>query len=73
MLRLSDAKLRVINDNSSHTNGIDRFLADQHQYNPVFSKVQSPAKTEADAKARMAAELRVFEKKFGSSSKLPNN
>lgn len=73
MLRYSDAKLHVSSDNSSHTYAIDRFLADQRHHNPGFGKVQSSAEAEAAAKARMTAELRVFEKQFDSSGKPPNN
>ncbi|KAL6824497.1 hypothetical protein J3E69DRAFT_381343 [Trichoderma sp. SZMC 28015] len=69
----NDAKLHVTNDNTSHTYGIDRFLADQQQYNPVFGKIQSAAEAVAAAKVRMTAELHVFERQFDSTSKLPNN
>ncbi|KKO98770.1 hypothetical protein THAR02_09125 [Trichoderma harzianum] len=56
-------------DNSYHTFDIERFLADQQQYHPGFGKVQSPAEAGATAEARMMAELRTFEKQFGSSDR----
>ncbi|KAK4077058.1 uncharacterized protein Triagg1_4025 [Trichoderma aggressivum f. europaeum] len=68
-----DTKLHTTNDSSSHGYSIVRFLADQQQYHPVFSKVQSPTDAEDIAKARMAAELRTFEQEFGLSGKPPNN
>ncbi|KAL7906952.1 hypothetical protein GGI35DRAFT_100518 [Trichoderma velutinum] len=69
----SDSKPYATNDNSSHSNGIDRFLADHQQYNPGLGKVQSPAEAEAAAKARVTAELRAFDKQFVSSGKSPAN
>ncbi|PNP51619.1 hypothetical protein THARTR1_07736 [Trichoderma harzianum] len=69
----NDAKAYATNDNSSYSNGIDRFLANQQQYNPGFGKVQSSAKAEASAKARVMAELRAFEKQFVSSGKSPSS
>lgn len=69
MLIRSDAKQNATNDSSSHTFGIERFLADEQQYHPGFGKVQSPAETVATAKARMMAELHAFGKQFGSSGK----
>lgn len=63
----SNTKQHATIDSSSHTFGIERFVADQQQYHPGFGKVQSPAETVATAEARMMAELHAFEKQFGSS------
>ncbi|KAJ4857734.1 hypothetical protein T069G_08631 [Trichoderma breve] len=65
----NDTKPHATNGNFSHSYSIVRFLADQQQYHPVFSKVQSPTDAEAIAEARVEVELRAFEKKLGLSGK----
>lgn len=60
--------------NTSHSDAIGRFLADQEQRRPLelSNTVQSAAEAEAAARSRIQAELHAFEQQFNANNG-PNN
>lgn len=55
---------------TSHTNAIGRFLADQEQRRPLAlsSSDRSAADTEGAAKARMLVKLQAFDQQFNTGN-----